>query len=579
MSCDAEAFEQHGGHDGDHAHGHMPPLRRLWRLVVAEKRDINALILFSVATGTLTLATPLAVQGLVNSVAFGGLRQPILVLSTILFISLSFAAAITALQWWLAEMLQRRIFVRVVADMAYRLPRVRAEAFDSQHGPELVNRFFDVFTVQKVLASMLLDGVALVLQALISMILLAFYHPYLLGFDIMLLFIMVFLIFVLGRGAINTSIAKSRAKYEVAGWLEEMARHPISFKTSGVPDYAAHQADNLMVKYLVARSAHFRILMRQIVFALIAQTVVSTLLLGLGGWLVIAGQLTLGQLVASELMVAVIVGAFAKMGKHFQDFYSLMAAIEKLGHIIDLPLEDQSGEVRARVLEPASLRLCNVGFRYDGGRQIFSDLNWHVRAGERVALMSRAGSGKSTLAALLFGTRRPTGGHIELDGVDIRDLSLECLRDHVAVVSSIEIFEGSIYDNVQLGRPWVGPDDVREALNAVGLLQDVRTLPHGMSTMLIAGGSPLSNTQMVRLMIARAIASRPRLMVLDETIDALDEEERRRVLRNVCNPSAPWTLILITRWDEIAEHAGRIVTLDPGDNGMLPEPPRQRLEV
>ena len=327
------------GADDHGAREHVSPLARLLGIIRPEKHDIWVILVFSLVVGVLALASPIAVEALVNTVAFGQYLQPVIVLAIILFTFLAFAAAIRGLIVYVVEIIQRRLFVRVVEDLAYRLPRVQQQAFDREYGPELVNRFFDVVTVQKVVATLLLDGIAIVLQTAIGMAVLAFYHPFLLGFNLVLLFSIGFVVFGLGQGAVTTAVKESVSKYAVGAWLQELTRSPTAFKLHGGSQFALDRADQLAIDWLIARRDHFRILMRQILFALGLQAVAATALLGLGGWLVIQGELTLGQLVAAELIVMVIVGSFAKIGKHLESFYDLLASVNKLGHLFDLPTE------------------------------------------------------------------------------------------------------------------------------------------------------------------------------------------------------------------------------------------------
>ena len=326
----------HGAHEGDD-HG-ITPFARLRVLLRPEWSDIWIVLLFAMFVGLLTLATPIAVESLVSTVAFGRLIQPLVVLSVLLFGFLLFAAAMRALQTYVVEIIQRRLFVRVAADIAYRLSRVRQRAWDRAHPPELVNRFFDVISVQKISSSLLLDGVALLLQVLTGMVVVAFYHPLLLAFDLVLLVALVFVVFVLGKGAVKASIKTSKTKYHLAGWLQELARCSMTFKLDGGAEYAAECADRMSVDYLKARRARFKILMRQVFALLFMQALASTGLLALGGWLVIERQLTLGQLVAAELIVTVIVSSLAKLGKHLESFYDLLASVDKLGVLFDLPI-------------------------------------------------------------------------------------------------------------------------------------------------------------------------------------------------------------------------------------------------
>ncbi|MCS7047040.1 MAG: ATP-binding cassette domain-containing protein, partial [Gemmataceae bacterium] len=364
------------------------------------------------------------------------------------------------------------------------------------------------------------------------------------------------------RGAVDSAIRESRAKYVVASWMEEMARHPVAFKLNGGPTFAMERADALARSYLTARQRHFRIVLRQFVFALLLQTLSSTVLLGLGGFLVVTGELTLGQLVAAEIVVTLVVSSFTKLGKQLESFYDLLAAVDKLGHLMDLPLERQSGVAHQARSHGARVRVRRVSFTFEEGqRTVLEGFDLNLEPGERVALLGPNGAGKSTLVDLLFGMRQPTAGHIEFDDADLRELRLESLREHIAVVKGIEIFEGTVFDNVRMGREEVTPADVRHALRSVGLLEDILDLPDGLQTLLGTGGSPLSLGQAERLMLARAIAGHPRLLVLDEVLDDMDQEVRQQVLPAILGRAARWTLLVVTHSQEVAKLCDRQVRM------------------
>ncbi|MEO1272039.1 MAG: ATP-binding cassette domain-containing protein, partial [Myxococcota bacterium] len=427
-----------------------PPMARLKALFRTEQRDIGVVLVFAVAVGLLTLVTPVVMQVLVNTVAFGTPLQPLVVLTILLLGGLGFAAALRALETWVVEMIQRRIFLRLVGDLAHRLPRVQAQAFDKAHGPELVNRFFDVFTVKKVSAWLLLEGMEILLTVVIGMLVLAFYHPILLAFDVILVVCVLIIVLLLGRGGSRTAIKESKAKYAVAGWLEELVRHPNAFKITGGSRFGVARTDALARKYLKARHAHFRIVFRQIIGTLALQALATTSLIAIGAWLVMERQLTLGQLVAAELIVSIVVASLIKLSRYFEQLYDLIAAIDKLGQLVDLPLERSAGHacIATDDSRGASLRLHNVTFGFPKGATLLKGVNLELEPGERVVVTGPAGSGKSALLHLLFGLRKPQKGHIELDGLDLREVGLGSLRDRVAVIYGPEIFEGTVFENI-----------------------------------------------------------------------------------------------------------------------------------
>ena len=524
----------------------LKPLARLWKILAAERRDIRVIFIFALFVGILALATPMAVETLVSTIAFGRTLQPILVLAIILFAFLAFSAIVQVMEKYVVELIQQRLFVRIAGDLAFRLPRVRRDALDGQFAPELVNRFFDVVTVQKVLATLLIDALDLVMMTVAGMIVLALFHPLLLGLELILMTLILFVLFFLGRGGVASSIKESKIKYMMAAWLEGLTRCSNAIKYDGGNEFAIEHADRIARKYLAARLAHFRVLFRQIVFSHGLYALGSAVFLGAGGFLVIQGQLSLGQLVAAELIVAIILGSVTKMGKHLEGFYDLMASVDKLGTLFDLSLERQDGLLSLPKTGSRGLRIRDVSYEYPNGRKVFEMINLTIESRSTVGIWGPSGSGKTTLAELLFGVRQTTSGNIELDGVDCDDLRPDILRRYVSLVGPIEVLDGTIAENVHLDRVEVSSTRVHECLKQVDLLDPIFLLPDGLETQLTGTGAPLSETQLRRLVLARAIAGRPRLLIIDALLDPLPDEEATKLLVALSAKANPWTLVVLT---------------------------------
>jgi ABC-type bacteriocin/lantibiotic exporter with double-glycine peptidase domain len=540
-------------------------VRRLLALVRWDSTELWVAVAYGAGVGLFQLAIPIAVQSLVNTVAFGTLLQPLVVLALLVLAGLLLAGGMRALQAHLIEVIARRLFARVALDLSWRLPRVRAAALDGAHGPELVNRFFDVLTLQKGAAALLLDGLAVALGTAAGLLLLALYHPVLLGFGLVLALAMLGVLFGLGRGATATSIEESKAKYEVAAWLEEVVRHPATFRSRAGEELAAGRALHLIEDYLGARQQHYRVVLRQMVGGFGLQALASAGLLGVGGYLVIARQLTLGQLVAAELVVTAAVASFAKLWKVLESYYDLLAAVDKLGHLTDLPVDPRVADARAGAALPAeprgaALRLCGVGYRFAEGRGGLRGLDIEIHPGERVVLLGGHGAGKSLVADLVAGVRLPSEGRIEIDGLDVRDVHLESLREQVLLVRGAEIFAGTVAENLSLGRADVGPAEMRTVLEAVGLWEEIAALPEGLGTMLATGGAPLSVGQARRLVVARALVLQPRLLVIDD-LGTFDTALRHRVWRALTDRHAPWTLVLTAHAGEWIGPVDRVIQL------------------
>jgi ATP-binding cassette subfamily B protein len=530
-----------------------------------DRGELGVLLAYILVTGVLSLAVPLAAQALVNTIAAGFSLQPLIVLTLLVLGGLLFAGMLRFLQLALVETLQQRVFARVALRLAYRLPRVRQSALAGEYAPELVNRFFDVLTIQKTFSKLLLDGVAAALQAGVGLVLIAFYNPLLLAFALFILVAFTFIAVVLGAGGLRTSIRESIQKYRVADWLEELARCQTSFKMNAGGSFLMDRADELVLRYLTDRRAHFTVVCRQAIGNYLFQAVASAGTLGIGGWLVINRQLTLGQLVAAELIVVSVLAALDKLIKQAEQVYDLLTALDKIGHVTDLPLEREDGQPLPPRTAGARVSCRGVRFSYHPGAEVLNGLDLALPAGARVSLVGLSGAGKTTLAALLCGLEEPSHGTVEINGMEVRAASLESLRRAVSLVGDDhEIFAGTLEENVVVGRSHVTHEDVRWALDVAQLTHDLALLPHGTRTQLVSGGRNLSHGQAQRLLIARAIVDRPELLILDEAFTGIDEKTKLAILDALYAPEHQWTLIDISHDAEVVMRSGTVHVLGQG---------------
>lgn len=544
---------------------HHSPLERFWSLLVADKHDLVFLSVYTVITGIISLAVPLAAQALVNTIAAGIFLQPLIVLSMLVLAGLLFGSVLRMLKFCLVENLQQRIFARITLQLSERIPCIRASALNTEYMPELINRFFDVMTVQKCWGKLLLEGPSALLQVLIGLILMAFYSPFLLAFNVLIILFVFFAVSVLGIGGLKSSIQESAQKYRVAEWLEDMGRCQTSFRANGLTAFLVGRSDGLVLNYLKARRGHFAVLFRQALGTYIFQALASAGILAIGGWLVINRQLTLGQLVAAELVVVNVLAALEKLIRNCDTFYDLLTALDKVGHLSDLPVERQGGLELSREPGGLSLDCLKLQFSYPGRSEILSGLSFSIRPGERASLVGASGAGKTTLASLICGLQEADHGTVEVGGFDVRDLNLKSLRSQVGMVGDInEIFEGTIEENVRLGRPNVSHQDTRWALEMAQFSEDLVQLNQGINTMLVSGGRNLSRGQVQRLLIARAIAERPRLLILDEAFTGIDEMTKLKIIQALFAPEHAWTVLDISHDAEVVMRSDKVYVLRQG---------------
>lgn len=509
------------------------PWRRLWAWVDFERRDLWVAVSYAAAVGALSLATPLAVQSLFNTVAFGTLVQPLLVLTVVLAVALGISAFLNALQLLIVEHIGRRVFLRTAMDFATRLPLVRSR-LGAKDLDELSNRFIDVVIIEKTMSKIVFDGSTAILQIGVGLILLAVYHPYLLAFDLFLISSLVVIIFVMGRRAVPTAIYESKKKYLLFAWLQDVAKNALSFRSSRGVDYAAKRTTQLAEEWLGARRVHFGINFRQIVSVYTVQVLATTLLLALGGLLVLEQQLSLGQLVAAELMITLTVGSLTKISTLFQQVYDLIASLDKVGTVLDLETQALEGEE----------------LRDDGRGMAFSvkmpELEIDLLAGEkRVLCATERPEFLSLVDGLVAPSTQPRGS-LRIDAIDALDVAVDSLYEHVMVLRPGGLFPGSIRDNVTLGDATVDRAAVSQALDLAGTYRTVEQLRDGMATSINRTGFPLHAHDQARLLLARAFALRPRLLVIDRVFDALGVREREAIIDRLFDDERSWTVLYLT---------------------------------
>lgn len=537
------------------------PMQRLLQLLKLEKQDILLLIYMTMAYGVLGIATPVAVQTMVNLVTMGGVLQPLYVVGLMLFCLLSLSGALYATESYLVEMIQRRIFVRSSFRIAQNTQQVQIQVYDNQNPVELVNRYFDITTIQKSAATLLTIGLTALLQGVIGSLVLLFYSVYFGILVIIILIILWAIVVWLGKQAEYTAVKESKAKYKMAAWLENIARNMHLFKFYQAGQRAEQATSDIAQEYLAARTQHFSILMMQLIGAVGMYALIGTAMLVLGGTLVIQGQINLGQFVASELIIFGVLSGFVRFVTKLEYFYDMLAAIDKLSVLEDLPIEE-TGQHLPNHDGYTKLNLHGVGFAYQAQRPLIQPLDIHLQRGQSLAILGHSGMGKSTLVELIAGLRHPIQGYLSLNGVDLRQINLQDWRNQIGLAGRIEWQHGTILENLQLDRDTVNVTDVIEVLKALGIWERISQFPQGLDTELTDHGAPMSQTELQRLMLARAMVAKPALVMIDGLLDGLEQPDLDRVLNVLQQRRAEWMVIITTRFNHIARQCDQVVDLN-----------------
>lgn len=534
------------------------PLTRVFELLRLEKSDIFIVVALTFGAGLISLATPIAVQTLVNIVAMGGVVQPLIVVGLMLFVLLLFSGGLNLFETYVVELMQRRLFVRAALQSAETAQAMQISVRDSENTVELMNRFFDVINVQKSSYQLLTKGLAAILQVIVGSVVLVFYSGYFVFVVVVLILIAWVILKVVGRIAIETAIQESYAKYDMAAWLESIGRNLTMFKFGKGQLHAMQNADLLANRYLAYRKKHFSVLLKQNALAAFVYAAAGSLLLGFGGLLVMQGHINLGQFVAAELIIFGVLSSFSTFIGKLEYLYDMCASLDKLGVIQDLPIErlggNDLGDGQACSVEAKQLIVLGSNHQ--------CMVNLRVESGKSLGILTNPNNAKYSLAQLLVGLRNPISGVVNINEMDIRQLNLKEMREHIAYVENVDTIEESILLNLTLQQPDASLQSVQDVLKKFGLTDAINELPDGLETILLPSGAPLSKKQARVLMLARALLMKPRLIVVDGLLDGLSVDDFERAFRALQPSQSGWSLIVVTSQREIGERFDAIYELD-----------------
>lgn len=546
----------------------LTPLQRLAGLLRPDRRDIYYIYLYAVFAGLISLSLPLGVQAIIGLIAGGAISASIILLVVAVTAASALSGILVIMQLSVTETIQQRIFARSAFEFGFRIPRLQLDNLSAYYPPELVNRFFDTLTLQKGIPKLLIDASAAALSVVFGLILISFYHPFFAFFGLALLLVIVLIFRITGPMGLKTSLKESTYKYEVAHWLEEMARSMSTFKLAGDTPLPLQKTDELVGNYLDNRRKHFRILINQYQVILVFKVVVTAGLLLLGSILVIDNQINIGQFVASEIVVISIISSIEKLMLTMDTVYDTLTALEKLGSVTDLPLEPEGGLSFEAIDTGEGIRLQvkDLYFKYeDARRPTLDQLSFDLAAGEKVALAGYNGSGKTTLIQLIAGLFSNFGGSISYNGFPIQNLDSASLRRHIGDHCSQEnIFRGSLMDNISLGHPEVKLEDVVWAADCAGLSEFVQRLPKGYQTVLLPEGKNIPQHIRSKILLARSIASRPQLLVLENMTGFMEQSDRDRIATFLTSREHSWTLLASTDDPAFAAHCDRVIIMETG---------------
>lgn len=544
----------------------MTPLKRFYNLLELDKKDVLQIFFYAIFAGLISLSLPLGIQAIINFIQSGRVSASWIVLTIIVVAGVALVGILSLMQLRITENLQQKIFVRSSFEFAARLPKIKFDALYSTYPPELANRFFDTLTIQKGTSKLLIDFSAALLQIAFGLILLSLYHPFFIVFGIMLFFLLYFIFKFSYKTGLETSLKESKFKYKVAGWLQEVARNNFSFRNQLNYDYALHKNDLLVNDYLNYREKHFNIIKNQFIQLILFKVLITASLLAIGGYLVLSQEMNIGQFVAAEIIILLVITSVEKIIIGLETFYDVLTSVEKIGQVTDMDLEEEAYESYDNCYTNISLETENLIFKFPEAEQnTLRRISLKIEQGERIFIDGKNGSGKTTLIRILSGLLQLTTGSFYINDDTFKKINLKQYRSQIgSIIYGETLFEGSILDNITFKDAAITTEDLKWAIHGVQLTNHIKSLPKGLDTIVFPEGKQLSSSNSQKILLARSIIHKPKILFYEDPTDTMDESTANEIIDFITSEEHTWTIIVSSKNPYWRTKSNRIITMQDG---------------
>jgi len=541
----------------------ITPVKRFWKLLSQYKKEIRKIYTYALFIGMVNLTLPLGIQAIINFLQTGQLTSTWVILVGFVLVGITITGMLQVLQLRMVENIQQDLFTRSAFEFAYRIPTISLLQLDKIHAPELVNRFFDTLTIQKGLPKILIDFSLAIFQITFGLLLLAIYSPYFIILGLVLALILWIIFKFTGPKGLASSLKESKYKYNLAHWLEEIARVNKSFKLFSGNKFHLNKTDCIVEDYLVSREKHFQVLISQFKLFIGFKVIVAAGLLLLGGYLVFQEQMNIGQFVAAEIIIILIINSIEKVLRTIDTIYDVLTALDKIGYVTDLPLDNDGGNAIITTEKGVSLTAKELVFGFpDEKNKIINKLSFEVKANEKIVLTGKSGSGKSVLIQLLAGLHEIEDGELYIDDIPFSNYKREKIHQHFGVAfPDNQIFEGTFKENILLGRSSTDKE-ISTIVKLLKLDDYLIHQPQGIDSLVDSGGRRLPRSILQKLLIARIIISAPKLLLIEDPLQFIEEDEKKIIIDYIMDDKRNWTVLVISDFYYWKEKCTRIIEIN-----------------
>lgn len=526
---------------------HVTPFKRILQLVRSERRNVTYLYVYAIFSGLINLSLPLGIQALVGLVLGGNLSSSWFILALMVTLGVLFAGITRLAQMSILEVIQRRLFVHVAMRFSRNLAASVYPERVYPNLPELSDKFLDIITIQKSFSKLLLDFTSSLLQLVFGLILLSLYHPLFIAIGAGLVVILAAVIRATWQRGIVTSRKESDFKFKTAFWLTEIASNRNIFRLQSRRQYHMERTNAYVDGYLEGRDGHFKVLMSQVSLTVVLKTLLIGSLLFLGSVLLVQEQINLGQFVASEILVILLLESVEKLVLSVEHIYDAAIALEKVAQVTDREDERPTG-VHLNLDDAPELSIYDRHQRKDV---------LQVNAGEKVCICGQPGSGRTRILKWFSGLSDEQY-EMMVAGVPLDNLNMADYGARVGLcLQSSGIFKGTLAGNITLSDE-APAERIKVLIEKLHLSDFVRHADKGLMVQF-EGTRTLPNHIQKKITLARALYHQPSLILVDDIWTAFDRKELQDILQFL--QEQPATVIVVSNLAPVAAGFDRCIEM------------------
>ena len=494
--------------------------------------------------GVFSIVSPLSVQSLVNYIGVGGSGQPIIIIGIVFFVLIALKGVFLIFEKIIVEYIQRRIFIKNAYDSVDALLNLDQTEAKKINLTERVNRFFDVIVIQKSIVTLLSTGMLTLFQGLIGSIALIIYSPYFLFVVISLFSFFYFVIKIIGRDGYSTAVEVSKIKFEFVNWLFQISNNWDFVSRLGSKFYFSDKTNLIINRFLSKREHHFKILLNQNISTYIFYTFISTAMILLGGYLVINGNINLGQFVAAEVIFFSAISSLIRFVNQLDSYYELTAAFDKVSQLTELK-QKVYPKNRMPVSNIDQISFSSIDIT-DQKLLPFQRLSNQVfKKGEAVALYCEKQSFRNSLAEALIGENKSINPFYKVNGNFYQTINHQDFFSKTQLIKDSIIFEDTMLNNIKISKDNLDLDELHKLFSQFDFYEN-GDRQISLDDMLYPADLILDHLQVIKLQFIRALMAKPSILIIDSYFDNLSPDVVNYLISKVLAYKNQMTVFVIT---------------------------------